>query len=304
MLEMTSTAPAAVCAIRSGRPCEFGPPEVHPDRSARVGSVSIIRCLHCGIGISTPPLTDVAFLYDGRESQDFQPLSTGLARMVKTIAFTHEARRLLRQIDRIPIRVLDFGCGSGLFTRCLGDLLPEGIVTGSDFHTDPPAELKLKNRAYLSNETLLRDAGRFDLIIAMHVIEHDDDPMELLHKLRSLGSEDCTFVFEVPNVDCIWAHVFRKSWDAWYLPFHRIHFSRPSLRSILSRAGFEVIREVDVSIPSMGRSFANLLGKRNTLPFLLAGATLHPIQWGVECISRRPSALRVIARSQGKPPVG
>ena len=86
MNEMTRTA-AASCSARPGQPCEFGPPESFPDRSGRVGDVSVVRCRHCGIGITNPPLSDVAFLYEGRESQDFQPLSTGVARTIKDIAF-------------------------------------------------------------------------------------------------------------------------------------------------------------------------------------------------------------------------
>lgn len=296
MREVTLTAPAASCANQTGSQCEFGSPEPFPDRSGRVGDVSVVRCKHCGIGITQPPLSNVAFLYEGRASQDFQPLSTGLARTIKTIAFTRDARRLLNQIGRRPRRVLDFGCGSGLFTRCLGDLLPESEVVGSDFHPEPPAELA--GRPYLSNEALSKDPGGFDLIMAMHVIEHDDDPIRILRRLRSLGAKDCVFVFEVPNVDCVWGPVFGHSWDAWYTPFHRIHFSKASLRGILNRAGFDILRQIDVSIPSMGRSIANALGARNTLPMLLAGAALQPVQWGVERLSGRPSALRIIARAQ------
>jgi SAM-dependent methyltransferase len=247
------------------------------------------------MGLTNPPLKDVAFLYEGRESQDFQPLSTGLARSIKTIAFTREASRILKQVGRTPTHTLDFGCGSGLFTRCLGDLLSKGSVVGSDFHSEPPAELE--GRPYLSNEELSRHPGGFDLIMAMHVIEHDDDPIKVLRRLKSLGSDDCTFVFEVPNIDCVWAPVFGQSWDAWYLPYHRIHFSRASLRGILDLAGFKVVREIDISIPSMGRSISNMLGTNNTLPLLLIGAALHPVQWGLERIRRRPSALRVIARA-------
>lgn len=296
MFEVNQMAPAASCPGKPDHPCEFGSPEAFPDRSGLVGEVSVLRCRNCGIGITHPPLSDVAFLYEGRESQDFQPLSTGLARTIKTIAFTRDAKRLLSQFGRTPRRVLDFGCGSGLFTRCLGDLLPVGSVVGSDFHPDPPGELK--SRPYLSNDELSRDPGGFDLIMAMHVIEHDDDPIRVLRRLMALGSHDCTYVFEVPNIDCAWAPVFGSSWDAWYLPFHRIHFSRKSLNGILDRAGFEVVREIDVSIPSMGRSIANQFGMKNTLPVLVAGAALHPIQWGVERISGRPSALRVIARAR------
>lgn len=290
----TKMAPAALCGARENAPCELGTPERFRDQSGRVGEVSVLRCRHCGIGITHPPLPDVAFLYEGRESQDFQPTTAGLARTIKTIAFRREARNLLKQVGKTPLRVLDFGCGSGLFTRCLGDILPHSKVTGSDFHDDPPAELE--DRSYVPNRGLEGDESRYDLIMAMHVIEHDDDPVSLLGRLRDLGAPDCTYVFEVPNVDCIWARIFGQAWDAWYLPFHRLHFSRASLRSIVERSGFVVERETDATIPSMGRSLANVFGRRNTLPFLLLGAMLNPVQWLLERISGKPSGLRVIAR--------
>ena len=296
MLETSQTTPAASCPMKPGRPHDLGEPQSYPDRSGLVGSVGVRRCSQCGVGITHPPLPDVAFLYEGRESQDFQPLSTGLARAIKKFVFRRQTRDLLTQVGKQPQRILDFGCGSGLFTRCLGDLLPKGRVVGSDFHRDAPAELI--DRPYVANDQLSNEPATFDLIMAMHVIEHDDNPARLLEKLKSLGTADCTFVFEVPNVDCVWAPIFGQAWDAWYLPFHRTHFSRSSLRGTLEENGFVVVRQIDVSIPSMGRSIANLLGSRNTLALLLLGVILHPIQWIAERASRRPSALRVIATAQ------
>src|SRR4029079_756406 len=141
-----SDAPLFACPVAPGGSCEFGAPRAFTDRSGNMGAASIVTCRHCGIGITRPPLADVAFLYEGRESQDFQPLSKGLARRIKDIAFRRDARRLIHDVGTTPAAVLDFGCGSGLFTRCLGDVLPGSKVVGSDFHDDPPGELK--GRAY------------------------------------------------------------------------------------------------------------------------------------------------------------
>jgi len=295
--ETNQAVPTASCPAEPGRPCDLGEPKRYPDRSGLVGSVSVLRCTQCGIGITDPPLPDVAFLYEERESQDFQPHTAGLARTIKDIAFRREARRLLKQVGKRPQRILDFGCGSGLFTRCLGDLLPEAVVVGSDFHPEPSEALK--DRVYVPNDRLTSQQAKFDLILAMHVLEHDDNPALVLQRLKSFATEDCTFVFEVPNIDCVWAPFFGQAWDAWYLPFHRVHFSRTSLRATLERSGFAIVRQIDATIPSMGRSIANVLGTRNTLPLLLLGAILHPLQWIAELLSRRPSALRVIAQAHG-----
>lgn len=294
MSEMSEIAPAAACPGSPSGMCEFESPRPFADRSGRVGPVSLLRCRHCGIGITRPPLPDVGFLYEGRESQDYQPGTSGLARLIKRIAFTRDARKLVHQLRHRPERILDYGCGSGLFTRCLGDLVGTAKVVGSDLHDQPPEELS--GRPYLSNDALADDVDGFDLILMMHVLEHDDDPVALLGRVATRARSGASIVIEVPNIDCVWAGPFGEAWDAWYMPFHRIHFSRRSLRAVVERAGLTVEREIDMCLPSLGRTISNLFGASNGLPFMLAGIALHPVQWLGEKLSRRPSALRIVAR--------
>jgi len=241
-----------------------------------------------------PPLRDVAFLYEGRESQDFQQSGGRLTRWIKSIAFARQARALLRHVGHDPEHVLDFACGSGLFTRCLGDSLPAAQVVGSDFHDDPPTDLS--DRAYQPLHALDAEQGKYDLVLAMHVLEHDDDALGLLRRIASQAAPGATIVVEVPNIDCVWAGVFGRAWDAWYLPFHRSHFSSASLRGLVTAAGLEIRNDYPVCLPSMGRSLANLFGADKGLLFLLIGIALHPLQWAGERLSGRPSALRFILR--------
>jgi SAM-dependent methyltransferase len=241
-----------------------------------------------------PPLADVAFLYEDRGSQDFQPQTSRLAHLIKTIAFRRQARGLLRDAGVRPQRLLDFGCGSGLFTRCLGDVVEGASVTGSDFHAVPPPDLA--GRSYVPMDRLDEVEGSFDLVLAMHVLEHDDDVAGLLDKIARMARPGGTVVIEVPNIDCVWTGLLGKAWDAWYLPFHRTHFSRASLEAAIERGGLEIVRTIDACVPTMGRSLANAVGASNSLPVLLAGIALHPVQWMGEKLTGRPSALRIVAR--------
>jgi len=294
MIHRHPVADVRPCAVGDGAPCDFAPLGRFTDKSGKVGEVSVVRCKRCGIGVSMPPLADVAFLYEGRESQDFQPDARGLAHGIKDIAFRRQARTLLRQLGAVPRQVLDFGCGSGQFTRCLGEMLPGSTVTGADFHDAPPAELA--GRRYFPIGEARDHAGEFDLVSAFHVLEHDDDPQALLGRIAALAERGGTIVLEVPNIDCIWTRLLGEAWDAWYLPFHRTHFSRPALRALVERAGLTIERDLDICVPTMGRSLANAFGQPNSLPFLLAGIVLHPLQWLGERLSGRPSAIRIIAR--------
>jgi SAM-dependent methyltransferase len=283
------------CFLEPGGRCELPLEAGYSDRSGLVGAVGVARCARCGVGVSQPPLPDVAFLYADRTSQDFQSRAGGLERMIKSVAFRMQARRLLAQLrDPKPRRVIDFGCGSGQFTDCLAQVLGDAQVTGADFHESPPGELR--HADYRPNSELATLEASADLVIAMHVLEHDDAPRALLQRISALARPGGAVVIEVPNIDCAWTRVFGAKWDAWYLPYHRAHYSRAALSAVVESSDLEILNLVDVCVPTMGRTLANVFGRPGGVVFLLAGIALHPLQWMVEQVTGRPSALRVIAR--------
>lgn len=284
------------CPACPDLPCEWRDLGPFIDRSGKLGEVSVEQCRHCGHGRSLPQLVDVAFLYEGRASQDYQPGNRGLSHAIKQVAFRRDARRLIRQIG-VPVGdLLDFGCGSGQFTRELGNLLKHGQVTGADFFADPP--LELEGCPYVPMADLAARAGTFDTAIAMHVLEHDDAAAALLKRIVALVRQGGTVVIEVPNIACFGARLFGRYWDAWYLPFHRSHFSRASLVALLEAGGLEICEIHSSVVPTMGRTFANLLGRENSLPLLLAGIAAHPVQLLGEWLTGEPSALRVVTRKR------
>ena len=288
--------PTQDCAARPGQACEPVSLGRFDDRSGRVGEVTVEQCRHCKLAVTRPPLKDVAFLYEDRTSIDFQPSTSGLSRSIKTAAFTLQARRMLAQTGFSGGRIIDFACGSGLFTHCLAVEANPAEVIGVDFHDRPPADLgDTPYRPQSDTEDL---AGTADLVLAMHVVEHDDDPQALVRRIADLAKPGGTLVIEVPNVDCFWVGVFGKHWDAWYTPYHRLHFSRPALRALMAASGLEVVCEHDVAVPTMGRSIANVLGRPNSTAFILLSAGLQPVQWAMEALTRRPAALRMVLRKR------
>lgn len=283
------------CAARPGHPCDFSSIGRFRDGSGKVGEIEVLRCRLCGHGVTMPPLKHVAFLYAGRESQDYQPDARGLSGAIKDVAFRKQARSLLSDLPAIPSSVLDFGCGSGQFTRILSELLTGVPVMGTDFHDAPPAGLGAV--PYKSMDELRGDQSTYDLVIAMHVLEHDDDPDGLLSRMMEFMRPGGTIVIEVPHVDCIWNRLLGKRWDAWYVPYHRTHFTRASLRHRLASKGLKILAMRNITVPTMGRTAANFFGRKNNLFWLLVGIALHPVQWLGEKLSGEPTAIRVIARN-------
>ena len=80
-------------------------------------------------------------------------------------------------------------------------------------------------------------AGRFDVITMYHALEHVEDPVGILARLRGWLVDGGTLLVEVPNVEarCI-------------LPAHRFHFAhfynfnRATLEATGRRAGFDPVQ--------------------------------------------------------------
>lgn len=282
------------CSSDPGHACEFESRGRFLDRSGVVGSVEIASCSKCGHSITLPPIEDVSFLYADRASQDFQPDSKkGFSHAIKDIVFRRDARRLLHRLGAGCGSILDFGCGSGQFTRVLSEVHVQGSVTGADMHKEPPAELA--GRGYLGKGELSNASSGYDVVLAMQVLEHDDDIQALLAQITGLARTGGRVVIEVPNVLCPWNRIFGKYWDAWYVPYHRHHFTRQSLVRHLELGGLVVDHVEPVTIPTMGRTFANLFGSSNNLLWLVLGIVAHPIQVFVERLSAQPTAWRAFS---------
>ena len=277
--------------------CSFGerPTLVIDTGHPAAPQVQIWQCQVCGHGVTRPPMPDVAPLYEGRASEDFLSRDTAPVRILKMIAFKRLARSLLGHASGAVKKAADFGAGGGMLANALAkEAGSSAEVYAFDFFDDPPAHLaEVHYRSFAASEPV---RGEIDLLTCFHVLEHSDDPGSILSDLKSYLRPGGTLVVEVPNVDCVWTPWFGKHSGNWYVPYHRVHFSRTSLRRLFEHHGLEILAEQDVCGPTFAVSLASLLGvKPNSALFGLA-LLLRPIQWIAEKITNRPSALRIIAR--------
>jgi SAM-dependent methyltransferase len=152
------------------------------------------------------------------------------------------ARPLLRAFDRRRLALLagahgpllDVGAGRGRFVayaRAQG-WDATGIEPSARSTAPHVAPIALENGAF---------AG-LGAITLWHVLEHVDDPVAALERLRGWLCPGGTLLVGVPNLDSLQARIGGPRWYHLDLPRHRTHFTAAGIVTLLERTGFTVDR--------------------------------------------------------------
>ncbi|HPS90826.1 MAG TPA: class I SAM-dependent methyltransferase [Methanothrix sp.] len=139
-------------------------------------------------------------------------------------------------------RLLDVGCGNGLFLDQMRRLGWEVVGVEPDEKAASVAVEKLELEVFCGS---LKDAkfpdGHFDAITMNHVIEHATDPLELLKECRRILRPGGKLVVVTPNIESLGRRVFGNAWLHWDPPRHLFLFSSEILRKLAELAGLVIL---------------------------------------------------------------
>ncbi len=136
-------------------------------------------------------------------------------------------------------RIIEVGCGDGLFLRKLVEASDENTGYGFDPSYQGPLEAlqgRLQFETCYYDETCCHISA--DVLICRHVIEHIPDPLQFLRTLRrALASSPRTRAFfETPSLE--WIMRNNVVWDIYYE--HCSYFTVDTITLALERSGFKV----------------------------------------------------------------
>lgn len=107
----------------------------------------------------------------------------------------------------------------------------------------------------------------FDAITISHVIEHVLDPIRFLQECKRILKPNGTVVIITPDSQNLGRRIFGKYWRGWEVPRHIFVFSPLSLRMIVQRVEFKVLKIWTISGSARWMWVAgHLLKRRGTLP--------------------------------------
>ena len=219
----------------------------------------VVRCAGCGLLYRNPGIQPARLgdLYAGKYSRF---LTGGYAR--------NRQRRYRLVMDAFaPLfadgsgrRLLDFGCGAGLFLELAHERGFAGYgVDLSEDSIEKARERPSGAHAYFGAPGDVPEiaAGGFDLVTMWSVLAHLATPVEDLTMLRGLLDDDGALLVLTVNANSL---LLKANGDRWggFTPNHLKFYSPATLPLLLRRAGFEavVMRPMANDLVEAGRGAA------------------------------------------------
>ena len=194
----------------------------------------------------------------------------GAIQWLREISAYVRARRIHRFFSK-PGRILDIGCGEGLFLQCMKKL--GWHVTGceiSEIAADR-AEKRLGQRIHRADfESMEKENIPWDVIMLWQVLEHVPNPNHLLQEVSKHLKDDGLIVIAVPNATSWQARLFGPNWFHLDPPRHLYHMGLPHLHQLAAKVGFRVTQIHHFSLEynpfGYAQSLLNALGfKRDAM---------------------------------------
>lgn len=144
-----------------------------------------------------------------------------------------------------PRRILDVGSGDGRFLEILRAAgAPEWRLEGVEI--DPKAAAACQAKGFPTRVGRVEDyddAGGFDAVVMLQLIEHVEDPALICERVFALLKPGGHFIIETPNLAGLDYQAFRgRCWGHYHFPRHWNLFSTAALTRMLTGKGFEIAR--------------------------------------------------------------
>jgi 2-polyprenyl-3-methyl-5-hydroxy-6-metoxy-1,4-benzoquinol methylase len=156
----------------------------------------------------------------------------------------YKATNIMRMIDKHNIQFkscVEIGCGAGQILYELSQQYPQAIFHGYDISPQAISiakQYETSNLKYFNKDILVEKDVSYDLVALIDVIEHIEDYMLFLRRVREISK---TFLFAIP-LEITVSSVLRNTMkDARDSAGHLHYFMKDTAIAALLDTGYEVI---------------------------------------------------------------
>lgn len=158
-----------------------------------------------------------------------------------TLAELTKVLKAARVDVTVPLRVLDTGCFEGLLLDQIREKTP-WQACGLEPNERAVEVVRAKGHLVWHGHAehaveIIPQDQRFDVVFMGQSIEHVDDPVRVMRRLRLLLAPGGVLVMSTPNLGSRQIDWFGPTWAHWHAPYHRHIFSREGLYALARQVG-------------------------------------------------------------------
>ena len=161
---------------------------------------------------------------------------------------------LLKKVTGLGFH-LDIGCGTGEFLNACkqAGFKAKGVEPSRIARVQAIKNYKLS----VSEDSSLDQFkdNTFDSISMWHVLEHVPRLNKTITELKRILNKNGKVIIAVPNYKSWDAKYYNEYWAAWDVPIHLWHFSKETIKLLLNKKGFKLIKTKPMLFDSFYVSF-------------------------------------------------
>lgn len=217
----------------------------HHDLWQEKNDYAIVRCRDCNFVFSRdyPNFDFLSRRYSksySKDAENFTPKG-GIGRSLKYRILTRWLQKFFPEKES-PIRLLEIGCGQGDLLKSVHNN-PRFAAQGLDYgkrRVQYAREIGLDAREGDIESQGFAD-NTFDLVVALHVIEHVHDLHSTIAEIRRVLKPGGLFFAVCPCVTHFKARLAGERWKYLGPPGHLWYFSPRTFSRLVRRIGFETL---------------------------------------------------------------
>lgn len=212
-------------------------------------SYDYFECMECKvIYMESPPTTILDVIYPHNYYSVREHEKTGLRGLLQSIKQFFDKRlfaRALSLIDQAEIRCMDVGGGDG-WALTLVKELDVRVTKTMVIETNDSAQISAKKRGHdfiHSTTDLLNRPLGYELVLMLNLVEHVENPRNVLRTIYSVMNAGGILVVKTPNTNSLNRKIFdRFYWGGYHAPRHWVLFNKANFSTLSEECGFEIAK--------------------------------------------------------------
>ncbi|WP_440653522.1 class I SAM-dependent methyltransferase [Candidatus Pelagibacter sp. HIMB1542] len=191
--------------------------------------INIYTCLDCLTGYSGKKAKNLADVYDSKSQLNQYKIFYDSSVKLRQKIMGTDRINLIKKF-KSKGKLLDFGCGNGWFLD-----LAKNYYKCFGYEINLNEKLKLKKKITFINNLTNLQKYKFDIITLFDVIEHLEDPAEIIDMCHKMLNKDGIILFFTPNCNSVGFYLMQEDQNLVIPPIHLTYFHKNTIKKLIKK---------------------------------------------------------------------